>query len=409
VDKLRLISVDDHVIEPGHVWQRYLPEKYRADGPKLVRERGAFIAGGGSGGGKFGQSNFVESADGGWADVWHFGGHKFVIPPAMVAAAKQDTITVEGHERPIILDDVQAGCYEQSARLDDMDANDTEASLCFPTFPRFCGQTFLMNAECDVRLACVRAYNDWMIEEWCGGEGYGRLIPLTLIPLWDAELAAAEVRRCADKGAHAVSFSEGPDLLGLPTIHRGYWDPLFAACEETETVVNMHIGSSSRLAEVGPDAPRAVRQALGNEGATHAFCHWLASGTLQRFPSLRVSFTEGQVGWMPYLLERLDSLWKHPGYVGLADRLSQAPSTAMPQIYGCIYDDLVGLRLRDSIGMKNIMFEIDYPHGDSTWPNSKKVFDELVEAAGLDENEAIALARGNAIECFGLSRFGITA
>ena len=78
------------------------------------------------------------------------------------------------------------GWYDPKARLADMDLNWVEASLCFPTFPRFCGQTFLEAKDRELALACVKAYNDWMVEEWCG-DSKGRLIPLTLIPLWDAE------------------------------------------------------------------------------------------------------------------------------------------------------------------------------------------------------------------------------
>jgi predicted TIM-barrel fold metal-dependent hydrolase len=89
-----------------------------------------------------------------------------------------------------------------------MDVNHTEASFAFPTFPRFCGQTFHENPDRELGLACVQAYNDWMIDEWCAGAGRGRLIPMTLIPLWDPALAAAEIRRCADKGAFAVAFSD---------------------------------------------------------------------------------------------------------------------------------------------------------------------------------------------------------
>ena len=115
-----------------------------------------------------------------------------------------------------------------------MDINWVEASLSFPTFPRFCGQTFLEAKDRELAEACVYAYNDWMVEEWCGDSG-GRLIPLTLIPLWDADLAAAEVRRNAARGVRAVCFSEIPPHLGLPSIHTGYWDPFFVACEETQT------------------------------------------------------------------------------------------------------------------------------------------------------------------------------
>ena len=124
-----------------------------------------------------------------------------------------------------------------------MDANHIEAALCFPTFPRFCGQTFTEAKDKELGLLCVKAYNDWMVEEWCGDSG-GRLIPLCLIPLWDAELAAAEVRRNAERGVRAVCFSEIPPFLGLPSVHDPdhYWDPFFRACAETKTIVNMHIG-----------------------------------------------------------------------------------------------------------------------------------------------------------------------
>ena len=104
---------------------------------------------------------------------------------------------------------------------------------------------------------CVQAYNDWMVDEWCG-DGAGRMIPLCLIPLWDAELAAAEVRRNAARGVRAVAFSEIPPKLGLPSIHSDYWDPLFRACAETGTVVCMHIGSSSTMPSTSLDAPGAV-------------------------------------------------------------------------------------------------------------------------------------------------------
>ena len=151
-----------------------------------------------------------------------------------------------------------------------MDVNWVEASLCFPTFPRFCGQTFLEAKDRELALLCVQAYNDWMVEEWCAGTG-GRLIPLCIIPLWDAEVAAAEVRRNAARGVHAVCFSEIPHHLGLPSIHTDYWDPFFQACEETDTVVNMHIGSSSQMPATSPDAPAAVQATLSfnNAMASH--------------------------------------------------------------------------------------------------------------------------------------------
>src|SRR5262249_15194033 len=141
--------------------------------------------------------------------------------------------------------------------------NNVEVSVCFPNvLPRFCGQTFAEAKDKELALLCVQAYNDWNIDEWCGGAGRGRLIPLTLVPLWDVDLAVAEVHRTAAKGSHAITFPEDPLPLGLPGIYSGYWDPFFAACVETDTVVNMHIGSSSRMTRHSPDAPQIVWSTL---------------------------------------------------------------------------------------------------------------------------------------------------
>src|SRR5690606_3183787 len=119
------------------------------------------------------------------------------------------------------------------------------ASLCFPSFPRFCGQIFAEANDKDLALLCVQAYNDWMIDEWCASAP-GRFIPLVIMPLWDPPAAAREIERCAAKGATALAFSENPEPLGLPTIHDlgRYWDPLLAAAEAANMVICMHVGSS---------------------------------------------------------------------------------------------------------------------------------------------------------------------
>jgi predicted TIM-barrel fold metal-dependent hydrolase len=398
-DLPRIISVDDHVLEPADLWLRYLPAELRDRAPRLVRVRGRFAPGAYGG--------WTEDEGGEWADIWKFEGYEMAIIPGF-AAAGYDQDYLGDHWEPMTYDQMRPGAYEQKARLEDMDDNHTDASLAFPTFPRFCGQTFLENPDRELGLACVQAYNDWMVDEWCAGDGRGRLIPLTLIPLWDPELAASEVRRCAAKGGYAFAFSENPTRLKLPSIHTEHWDPLFAACEETDTVVNLHIGSSSTFPVTSLDAPRAVSLGLTYQGAAHALTDWLTSGVLDRFRGLKVALSEGQVGWIPFIVERLDAVWRdRPGYGGIR-HLSGPPSSYIPdRVFGCVFDDLVGLKLRDQIGMGQIMFETDYPHGDSTWPHSERVLQAIVDGAGLDEQETYQLARGNAIRCYGLERFGI--
>jgi predicted TIM-barrel fold metal-dependent hydrolase len=347
-----------------------------------------------------------DDDEGGWADVWIFGDCRMSIIPGF-AAVGLDKDYLGQHWDPMVYDDMREGAYDQKARLDDLESNHTDASLAFPTFPRFCGQTFLEHPDRDLGLACIRAYNDWMIDEWCGGPARGRLIPLTLVPLWDPQLASQEIRRCADKGSFAMAFSENPVLLGLPSIHTDHWDPMFAACQDTGTVVNLHIGSSSTFAMTSTDAPRAVSMALTYQGAAHAFCDWLASGVLARFPTLKMALSEGQVGWMPFLLEKLDGIWHERRAYGKIRHLPAPPSSYMDRVYGCVFDDVIGLQLRQEIGAKQIMFETDYPHGDSTWPNSEAVLAKIATEAALTESEIYDLARGNAIRCYGLERFGI--
>lgn len=392
-----IISADDHILEPRDLWQNELPASIRDRGPRVSRERVTLEFSGGN-------YDFERNTpDGQWCDVWLY--EDLAMPTgrlhAPVGMDQADVINV-----PAIYEDFRAGAHDQTARLADMDVNHVDAAINFPnTFPRFCGQGFSERDDKDLALTCIRIYNDWMIEEWSGGAGVGRLIPLTLIPLWDAALAAEEVRRCAAKGSYAIAFSENPSRLGFATMHSGDWDPLWDACEETGTVVTMHIGSSSQMPTTSPDAPLAVSMSLSAQNAQGSLCDWIFSGTLERFPRLKIVFAESQIGWMPYLLERADLVWRDG--VGGVD-LPSAPSSYVPdRVYGCIFDDQHGLNSREAIGIESILFETDYPHADGTWPHSRDVVHRLCETAGMSESETYALLRGNAINAFGLHRFGI--
>jgi hypothetical protein len=249
----RIVSVDDHVIEPAHLFERWLPSRYKDRGPKHQRKGIAKTTlHGGS------DYRFEFSDDAPMADMWVY---EDLISPLRKNIASAGFPREEMSLTSLTYDEIRPGCFDPVERLKDMDVNWTEASLCFPTFPRFCGQTFKEAKDKEVALACVRAYNDWMVEEWCGDSG-GRLIPLIIIPLWDVQLAVQEVERNAARGVRAVTFSELPAKLGLPSIHTGYWDPFFAACADNGVVVNMHIGSSSSMATASPDAPPAVQITL---------------------------------------------------------------------------------------------------------------------------------------------------
>ena len=382
-----IVSVDDHVVEPAHVWRTWLPAKLREQGPRVER-RG--LAGLRMVGPAVYEHEFDDAAPP--CDIWFY--EDLIVPLKRHIAAvgfDRDDMTLS----PITYDEMRDGCYDPKARVDDMLVNHVEQSLCFPTFPRFCGQTFLEAKDKDLAAACVTAYNDWMVEEWCGGSD-GHLIPLTIVPLWDVDACAAEVRRNAARGVHAVCFSEIPPHLGLPSIHTGAWDPFLEACAETETVVCMHIGSSSKMPATSSDAPPAVQATLSFGNAMSSMTDFLFSGVLVRFPELRLAYSEGQIGWIPYILERADDVWQeHRAWGGVRDRVPDPPSTYyFRQIYGCFFRDRHGLASLDDVGVDNITFETDYPHTDSTWPHTLQVAEKMF--AGLDDATIAKICRDNA-------------
>ena len=400
----KIISVDDHVIEPPDLWTSRLPAKFQDRCPRIERDMAKFHFVGGV----FSYEKGDDAKDGAWGDWWMYDDLIYPMPRLSAAACIDGPVD----NVPVTFDEINPSGYKQKERLEAMDANHVDVSLCFPNIlPRFCGQAFLERDDKELALLCVKAYNDWMIEEWCGGDGYGRLIPLTLIPLWDPIEAAAEVRRCAALGSHAVAFSENPYHLGLPSIHdvNRFWEPFLQACEDTETVINMHIGSSSKMPSTSPDAPFMVSSTLTFSNAMGSMCDWVLSGTFVRFPKLKIAYSEGQVGWMPYVMERMDKLWEERGDLdGIGTPLPEKPTSYLTNVFGCVFDDEIGLRNRDVVGMDQIMFETDFPHLDSTFPHTLEVAQRMVSRAGLSEEETYKLMRGNAIKAYGLERFGIT-
>jgi predicted TIM-barrel fold metal-dependent hydrolase len=390
-----VISVDDHVVEPPPVWTDRLSARMRERGPHVVQDRCETIIEPTSRG-----ARYVKGGDGPIVDWWVYGDLLRPIPQVMACAGfPPESLTLA----PLPFSEMRPGCFDREARLADMDVNRTERSMCFPTFPRFCGQTFLEAPDKEVALACVRAYNDWMIEEWCGPAG-GRLIPLCLVPLWDPQLAAQEVRRNAARGCRALAFTELPVNLGLPSLHdpNRHWDPLLAACDETGSTINMHIGSGSKMPTTGPDAPSGVGIALTSLNAYMSMADWLLSGVLARFPNIKIAYSESQVGWMPFLLERLDSVFtKSKAWADLDPSLTELPSSYMSgRVYGCFFDDMVGVDARHQIGVGQLVFETDYPHQDTTWPNTVDVVAQIAARVSPDELEM--LVRTNAIDMLAL-------
>jgi predicted TIM-barrel fold metal-dependent hydrolase len=374
-----LISVDDHILEPPTLWTNRLPAADHDRAPHM------------------------ETHDG--IDYWCYDGNRY---PSSGLSAVVGKSKEEFSPEPLPYSEMRPGCYDPVARLADMDQAGVLASLCFPTITRFCGQLFMEASDREFGFTCLQTYNDWLIEEWCGAAP-GRYIPLILIPMWDPPLAAKEMERCAAKGATTFAFSENTEPLGLPTIHdRGrYWDPVMAAANDLEMVVSMHVGSSSQLPQITRDAPFMANLTWGATRTSGTMLAWLFSGMFQRFPKLKIALSEGNVGWMPYFLERAEQVvdkqrfWVQRGLT-FGDHAEadldlnnfDVRATFREHIYGCFIEDAHGIASLGEIGEDNIMCETDYPHSDSTWPHCIETVQKLI--THLSPEVQYKILRGNA-------------
>jgi predicted TIM-barrel fold metal-dependent hydrolase len=372
LDDVQIVSVDDHVIEHQNVWQDRLPAKFKEAGPRGVRD------------------------DQG-RDVWMFeGAPHYNVGLNAVAGKDRKDYGID----PASYDDMLPGCYEPQARARDMDVDGVHAQLCFPTFPGFAGNTFYAAKDKELAKACVSAYNDWMIDEWCAATP-GRQIPLVLVPFWDVEASAKEVERVAAKGAKAITFTEAPHNIGLPSFHTDHWDRFFAAVQDADLPLCMHFGSGG-TPSIAPGGPFTAAIALFGLNSQMCTVELVNSRVFEHFPRLKVALSEGGIGWMPYILERCDYTWeRHRYYTGMDD--ARRPSDIFhDHLYGCFIADEAGLKNIDLIGADNIMFEGDYPHSDSNWPNSRKMLAESLR--DVPDDVARKIAEDNARQLFHFPR-----
>jgi predicted TIM-barrel fold metal-dependent hydrolase len=341
-----VISVDDHVVEPAHLFETYLPASLRERGPQVV-----------------------ENAKG--AQVWAFDGQIFSqVGMNAVAGRRPETVQLE----PFRFDQMRPGCYDVDARVHDMDLNGIWASVNFPSMiPGFCGRVFAHAQDAEVGKACVRAWNDWIFEEWYSAHP-DRIIPLGLIYLSDPEEAVREIHRNAERGFRTITLPERPHAIDLPNLwDRDHWGPIIRACVETDTVISIHVGSSGGY----PSPPGSPFLSLGatmfGQLSLAACAEWLWSGYAVEHPTLKIAMSEGGIGWVPMLIDRLDNIIDRSGY-GLG--WDTRPSDVLRRnFWFCTIDDPSTIPLRHVIGVENIMVEVDYPHGDGTWPETQDVIE----------------------------------
>ncbi len=366
----KLFSADDHIIEPPGVWRDRVPARYRDSAPHVVEEDGR--------------------------EYWVYDGRRSeTMGLNAVVGKRRDQYNPD----PIRYSEMRPGCYDPAERARDMLADGIYASVLFPTLPRFAGTLFPTFSDLDLADVCVRAYNDFVIDEWCPGGPPGLFVPTIICQLWDPVVAAAEIRRCAQLGARALSFPENPVPLGLPSYWTDHWDPVWQACQDHDVVLCLHIGTSGATPHPSPEAPEMLSFSLLQVGSIMSSVNLMMSPVCRRYPGLEFVFSEGGIGWLPNALERADRMWKrHQFYSGLDDTL---PSDVFRQnMFLCMIEEPVCLKYRHDIGVEKIMWECDYPHTDTTWPDSQPTVAEILEAADVPEDEAGLITHANAERVF---------
>lgn len=369
-----LVSVDDHVVEPPDLFENHLSSEWKARAPRVERRGGA--------------------------DTWVFEGQP--IPNIGLNAVVGRPPEEYGVE-PTAYDQLRPGCYDVQERIRDMNANGVLGSMCFPSFPSFCGALWARQPDKKLARVMLQAYNDWHIDEWCGTVP-GRFIPLSLPVMWDAKLAAEEVRRVARKGCFAVSFTENPEKIGFPSLHDPHWDPLWQACSDEGSIVCIHIGSAAGMQFTTMDSPVDVMITVSPISIVSCAADLLWSQVLRKFPKLKFALSEGGIGWIPYFLERADYVYKHHHQWTHQDFGEKLPSDVFREhIVTCFIDDPVGIKLRHEVGIDNITWECDYPHSDTTWPEAPEILGRTLD--GVTDDDIDKMTYKNALREFRFDPF----
>jgi predicted TIM-barrel fold metal-dependent hydrolase len=365
-----VISVDDHLVEPPDMFEGRLPARLADRAPKVV-----------------------ETPDG--KQVWEFEGERFTqVGMNAMAGRRPESMRLE----PSRFDEMRPGCWDIHERIRDMDINGVWASLNFPSMiTGFCGRVYSQAQDPELGLAATRAWNDWLFEEWYSPYP-NRIIPLGITWLSDPVVGAEEIRRNAERGFRSVTLPERPHRIGFPSLYSGYWDPIVEACAETDTVISLHVGSSGGYDHPEGSPMLQLGATMFGQLSLSACAEWLWTGYAVRHPELKIAMSEGGIGWVAMLLDRLDNIVDRSGYALRTFGDMRPAEVLQRNFWFCTIDDPSTIDTRHRIGIDHIMLETDYPHGDGTWPDTQAV---VAAAWGhLPDDELRKLCHQNAARLY---------
>ncbi len=370
---LKLFSVDDHIVEPADVWSKRVPARYKDRAPHVVERDGR--------------------------QIWEWeGGSEQTMGLNAVAGKPREQWGME----PTRFEDMIPGCYDPKERARDFLSQGIFASVAFPTLPGFGGRKFETFADKDLAYACVQAWNDFIFDEWCAAEP-GMFVPMTIAPVWDVDLCVAETTRTIERGTKALCWIENPANLGLPGYHTDYWEPLFALCQEAELPICMHIGGASPQVSLEGFIPM-VRIASAFTMAAESAVNLMCSHLPRKYPDVKLVWSEGGIGWITAALERADRQWdRHRYWTHVPDADILPSEVARKNMWFCMIEEPIGIRYRYDYTVDHILWESDYPHADTPFPNTQASVKEQFETVPADEVAMMTYMNAESLFNFALS------
>ena len=360
--KYGFISVDDHVQEVPNLWTDRVAKNFRDRAPHLETTKN--------------------------------GGEQWLLDGKVLLdgrAAKAGALMADRNEEPRRWADAPPPAFTPAERLKTMDSAGIDYSVLYPTVAGLAGEAFGSLEDAELEIACVQAYNDWLIDEWASASD--RFIPQCLAPIWPVEAAITEMKRSVGRGHRGVIFPSLPmHLRKVPHVSGPEYDPFWSACEELGVPVGLHAGASSELQsplppQLKPALAAAVDATTKPVSSVFVLSLYSFSRVLLRHPKLRLVLAESALSWGMLYLEWADHQFEHDGLAREGYDLTPSQMFKRQCFFNSWYDP-VG-PFTNYIGADHILWSANFPLANSTWPRTRETIDHCFKDVSAEDRERI--------------------
>jgi predicted TIM-barrel fold metal-dependent hydrolase len=376
--RYRIISADGHNIEPPHIWQHYLPQRFHDQAPRLVKDE--------KGG-----------------DAWEMIRGADPMPIGLVTNEGEWGRRYEDNDWfGSTYENIRQGAFDGQARLDEQTIDGLDAEVIFPS-QRTMG-VFMAQPDDAFHVAGLEAYNQWLREEFCAPDPT-RLIGLAQMPAVGTDTAISALMNAKAAGFRGVIIS------GLPSGEANISpadDPFWAVAEREQIPVHIHVGLSQAgkrkggAAAIRSSMGKITLQAMGGAvgGSSDILSKLIYSEMFDRFPGLTLVLAEAGAGWVPHFLEHMDDHWWR-NRVWTDSKLEMLPSEYFRRNMMITFiREPFSVLNRHSIGVDNMMWSSDYPHHRHDWPYSRRVIEEsFLNVPAVERHKMVC---GNAVKLYRL-------